>query len=303
MRAPSLPPKAAALDFAALELLRVVHDSGSFSAAAERLGVNQSAVSYTMAKLRGCFGDPLFVRQGGQQVATERCQDLLERSGLILAMLEDMASPEAFDPPGSTRNVAIACNYYERVLLIPRIVAAIRQAAPRMTVTVINALGDGHQRLLSREADVLVGPFAPSGAGFHSRRLYVEEYACLMDPAHPAAHGPDLDVDRYLALNHVLIQYGPAWRSAYLQEIDAAGQVLTPAITVPSPAGMDTLIAGSDLVATVPRRLGARNAARLVLRDCPFRGQFDLRLGWAAHTNASSMHCWLRDLIWQVGRG
>lgn len=303
MHRPSLPAEAAALDFAALELLRIVHDSGSFSAAAERLGVNQSAVSYTMTKLRACFGDPLFVRQGGRQVATERCQDLLGRIGVMVAMLQEMARPEAFDPRASTRNISIACNYYERVLLIPRIVAAIRQAAPGMTVTVINALGDGHQRLLSQEADVLIGPFTPSGAGFHARRLYVEDYACLMDPSHPAATGPELDAPAYLALNHVLIQYGPAWRSAYLQEIDTAGHGLTPAIIVPSPAGLDTLIAGSDLVATVPRRLGARNAARLVLRDCPFRGQFDLRLGWTAQTDPSAMHRWLRELIWQVSRG
>lgn len=303
MRHPTLPPEAAALDFAALEMLQVVRDAGSFSAAADRLGVNQSAVSYTMAKLRACFGDPLFVRQGGAQVATERCAALLAGTGTILAAMEEMVRPDAFDPARSTRNVTIACNYYERVLLIPRIVAAIRQAAPRMTVAVINAAGDGHLRLLSREADVLVGPFAPTGAGFHSRRLYPEDYACLMDPSHPAARGPELDEAAYLSLAHVLIQYGGTWRSAYLQEIEAAGHRLTPAITVPSPAGLDTLIAGSDLVATVPRRLGARLGARLVLRDCPFGGRFDLRIGWAADTNASALHRWLRELIWQACRG
>lgn len=284
------------LDFTALETLRLVHDLGSFTAAAERLDVNQSAVSYTMAKLRASFGDPLFVREGGRQVPTERCERLLAQARQMLDLLDGMAQPERFDPASATRTVTIACNYYERILLIPRIVAALRAEAPGMSIRVINALGDGHHRLLSREADVLVGPFGRSESGFHTRRFYAEEYACLMDPSHPMA-GRRLSVDDYFSLRHVLIDYGGGWKSAYLQELEAAGHRLEPTLTVPSPAGLAELLSGSNLVATVPRRLGARIADRLAMSDCPFRGRFDLSVVWTARTNASAMHRWLREVI------
>jgi DNA-binding transcriptional LysR family regulator len=284
------------LDFTALETLRLVHDLGSFTAAAERLDVNQSAVSYTIAKLRSCFGDPLFVREGGRQVPTERCEQLLAGARQMLDLLDGMAQAERFDPASATQTVTIACNYYERILLIPRIVAALRAEAPGMSVRVINALGDGHHRLLSREADVLVGPFGRSESGFHTRRFHAEEYACLMDPAHPMA-GKPLSVEDYFALRHVLIDYGGGWKSAYLQELEAAGHRLTPTLTVPSPAGLAELLSGSNLVATVPRRLGARIADRLAMSDCPFRGRFDLSVVWTARTNASAMHRWLREVI------
>ncbi|WP_353476007.1 LysR family transcriptional regulator (plasmid) [Salipiger sp. H15] len=293
---PPPPPNPASIDFAALNLLRVVHELGSFTAAAEKLNVNQSAVSYTVAKLRACFHDPLFVREGGQQVATERCEEILSKSLQMLGMLDEMLQPDAFDPGNATQNVTIACNFYERVLLIPGIVAAIRREAPGMTVKVISSLGDGHLRLLRREADVLIGPFSRAESGFHSRRLYAEDYACLMDPGHPLARHR-LGAADYLSLNHVLIDYGAGWQSAYLRELEAAGHRLAPTIIAPSPAGLGTLIAGSDLVATIPRRLGEQTAEGLVVTDCPFPGAFDVSLVWAAHTNASAMHRWLRDLI------
>ncbi|WP_375261163.1 LysR family transcriptional regulator [Palleronia sp.] len=284
------------IDFASLDTLRLVHELGSFTAAAERLGVNQSAVSYTIAKLRSCFHDPLFVREGGQQVATDRCEQILARSIQILDALDEMVQPEIFDREHSEQTVTIACNYYERILLIPKIVAELRRQAPRISVRVINALGDGHQRLLKRQADVLVGPFGRTESGFHSRRFYTEEYACLMDPAHPMA-GQSLDAKKYLGLKHVYINYGGAWKSAYLHELEAASYTLTPTLIVPSPAGLDSLLAGSDLVATVPRRLGEAISDRLVLSDSPFRGAFDLSVVWTARTNASAMHRWLRDVI------
>ena len=299
MAQPNADPSS--IDFAALNLLRVVHELGSFTAAAEKLNVNQSAVSYTIAKLRACFHDPLFVREGGRQVSTDRCEEILARSLQMLGMLDEMLQPDAFEPGSATQNVTIACNYYERVLLIPALVSAIRREAPGMTVKVINALGDGHLRLLNREADVLIGPFARSESGFHSRRLYGEEYACLMDAAHPMADTA-LDIEGYLGLNHVLIDYGGGWQSAYLRELEAAGHRIDPVVVAPSPAGLATLIVESDLVATVPRRLGEWNADRLKVADCPFPGRFDVSLVWAAHTNASAMHRWLRDLIWRVAR-
>lgn len=289
-------PDPYSLDFHALQTLRLVHELGSFSAAAERLDVNQSAVSYTLAKLRACFGDPLFVREGGRQVPTLRGERLLAEAGQMLDLLSEMAQADRFEPATSTHTVTIACNYYERVLLIPRIIAALRAEAPNMTIRVVNALGDGHHRLLAREADVLVGPFGRSESGFFVRRFHTEEYACLMDPAHPMA-GRDLSVQDYFALRHVLINYGGGWKSAYLQELEAAGHRLEPTLTVPSPAGLAEMLAGSNLVATLPRRLGARIAGRLAMSDCPFRGRFELCVVWTARTNASVMHRWLREIM------
>lgn len=294
---PTTWPSHSKIDFAELNLLQVVQRCGSFTAAAEELKVNQSAVSYTIAKLRNCFHDPLFVREAGKQVATDRCEDILRKSAHMLEVMEEMLQPHTFEPRQSTREITIACNYYERVLVIPRIVAAIRREAPGMTVKMINSLGDGQMKLLNREADILIGPFDRSESGFHSRKLFSDHYVCLVDPIHPEVGKLD-DPDVYLGLNHVLINFGVLWKSPYLREIESAGHALSPMIVTPSPAGLGALVQGSDLVATIPRRLGERISGSLVLADCAFPGKFDISMIWASHTHASAMHRWLRGIIW-----
>ena len=59
------------LDFNALRTLRQVFRFGSFSKAADAIGVKQSTVSYTIDRLRKALDDQLFVRQGGRNVPTE----------------------------------------------------------------------------------------------------------------------------------------------------------------------------------------------------------------------------------------
>ena len=65
------------IDIGILRTLVLVYDLQSFSAAAKRLDVNQSTISYAIERLRGAFGDPLFVRNGNGVTATERCAALV----------------------------------------------------------------------------------------------------------------------------------------------------------------------------------------------------------------------------------
>jgi DNA-binding transcriptional LysR family regulator len=51
------------LDLNLLRLAAALHETGSVTAAAVRLGVTQAAASNALARLRrACGGDPLFVR-------------------------------------------------------------------------------------------------------------------------------------------------------------------------------------------------------------------------------------------------
>eukprot|EP01034_Spumella_vulgaris_P023529 gene23529-29753_t len=64
------------LDGHLLQLLLAVLETGSITAAAERLGVTQSAVSHLLDKLRAITGDPLFVKRGRGIVPTARAEAL-----------------------------------------------------------------------------------------------------------------------------------------------------------------------------------------------------------------------------------
>ncbi|MCQ0970628.1 LysR family transcriptional regulator [Paracoccus sp. TK19116] len=284
------------LDFAALRTLCLVEDSGSFTAAAQVLGVNQSAVSYTIDRLRAVFHDPLFVREKGRQIATARCQQIMDEVRPMLTTLDRLARPEAFDPAQAQARFRLACNYYERLLIVPHLVALLREQAPGISLEVVNSRGRGPEILLHGGADMLIGPRPVAEGGIYVSRLWAEDYVCLMDPAHPAAAGP-LRLDIYLTLDLIDITYEGNWTSPYLVELERSGHAITPALKVPSPAGVARLVAGSTLVATIPRRLAHEIGEGLRIVECPVPGGFDITLVWPPRVHADAMHQWMRGQI------
>lgn len=302
-------PDPRSVDFAALEVLDRVDRCGSFTRAAEELGVNQSAISYQVDKLRRLFGDPLFVREGRAQQATDRCRDILARTRAMTQDFLALAEPADFDPATAERRLSIACNYYERVLVIPPLARHLRRVAPGLRLEILNAADRGADLLMAGMADLLIGPFRAGESAFRARRLTTDRYCCLMDPSHPAAaQTPDLA--GWLGLDHVVITYGGTWRSAYLDRLDAMGHGLRPTLSVPSPAGLGRLIAGTRLVATLPERLAREIAAEtgagqppLALRPCPVPEPFDIRLVWTERNHGAPLHRWLRGAVGRVWAG
>lgn len=284
------------LDFATLRTLCTVHDAGSFTAAADVIGVNQSAVSYTVERLRGVFHDPLFVRQKGRQIATERCQQVIAQVRPMLATLERLARPEEFDPARARQRLTLACNYYERLLIVPLLVRELRRQAPGIELVVINSRGAGVDRMLRGDSDLLIGPRPLAQSGVYLSRLCREDYVCLMDPAHPLA-GRALTVQDYLGLELIDITYEGNWVSPYITELQMRGHRLRPALMVPSPAGVERLVRDSTLVATVPRRLAHAMGEGLRIVDCPFPGRFDITLVWPPRFHADAMHQWMRGVV------
>ena len=292
-RAMALPSN---LDIAALRLLVVVNETGSFTAAADRLGINQSTVSYSIGKLRTAFADPLFVRQAGRQVTTARGAQIIAGIGPMLERLDSLARPQQFDPAQADGQFTLTCNYYERLLFVPPLVRRLRDAAPGLRVSIIDSRGRGIERLLALEADMMIGPYDSAESGVYARALREEEYVCLMDPAHPLAEGV-LSIDDYLTLEHIHITYEGRWRSRYLVDLAEAGHALPVRLTVPSPAGVARLIEGTRLVATLPRRLAEAIGEGLAIRDCPVPGRFSIAMVWPQRHHRDAMQAWLRALV------
>jgi DNA-binding transcriptional LysR family regulator len=291
-------PAAAPLsvDFAMLRTLCSVHDEGSFTAAAALIGVNQSAISYTVERLRNVFHDPLFVREKGRQIATERCRQIIAQVRPMLATLEDLARPEKFDPAEAKQRLTLACNYYERLLIVPLLVRELRKHAPGIELVVINSRGVGPELLLRGDADLLIGPRPVEQTGIYLSRLCHEDYVCLADPAHPM-NSDTLSADEYLSLDLIDITYEGNWTSPYITELMEQGHKLRPALMIPSPAGVSRLVAGSTLVATVPRRLAHQIGQGMKIVDSPFSGRFDIALIWPSRFHADTMHQWVRGVI------
>ncbi|MDQ2092427.1 LysR family transcriptional regulator [Marimonas arenosa] len=285
-----------ALDFAALRCLRMVHDLGSFSRAAESLGIGQPSVSYTIGRLREAFGDPLFVRQGGGIFATERCVEIVETAGRMVDEFEALAAPRLFDPGSAELTVGISCNFYERVTILPELTRMLRREAPGIRLNIIPSQVRGREQLKRGESDMLIGPIRIEEAGYYRRTLFTDDYVCIMDPANKLSSAP-LSLEEYVAAPQIVVNYGGTFRSQFLVELERLGLVPNTSMEVPSPANLPDILTGTDLIATVPRRTAAVFGGSVAVTECPVRAEISIDLQWTRRTHVSAAHVWLRGRI------
>jgi len=285
-----------ALDFAALRTLRLVFAHGSFSRAAETLGVTQSTISYTMSRLREVFSDPLFVRQGAGMVPTDRCNEIVAQAGELIDRFETLTAQRQFDPAEASVEIGLSCNFYERVTILPHVTRILRREAPGIKLKVISSSAQGKQQLLRSESDLLIGPIRIEDSGYYRRSLLREEYTCVMDPSNPLAQTP-LTIERFVKAPQVVVNYGGSFRSRFLVVMEASGHVPNTVMEVPSPANLPDILVQTDMIATVPSRIAQMFGDAVVSVPCPFPAELTIDLYWTARTHVSAPHMWLRSKI------
>lgn len=284
------------VDIAALRTLKLVYERRSFTAVANLLDIQQSAVSYTIEKLRNTFEDPLFYRQGGKVIPTERCETIIGIASDIIEQFTLLTEPDTFDPATAKQTINIACNYYERQILLPLIIKKIRANAPGIRINLINSSHEGDVQLKRSDADILIGPLRPEGQEFYCRNLIDEHYVCVMDPGNIHAVEP-LSLSAYTKCTHVTVTYGGSWRSQYLVELASRNLETKEVLWIPSPASLNLVLSGTDLVATVPSRIAAAYRNSLHVTASPIPAPFQIGLVWTTRTHRSPAYVWLRKLI------
>lgn len=288
-------------DFAALRTLHLVHELRSFTKTAERLNVNQSAISYTIDKLRTTFNDPLFIRQSGAVVATIRCDEIVQSTQRILLEFEGLLEDDEFDPALANSKYKISSNYYERQVLIPSVISHIRKNAKNITIDLLAATTVGVAQIKSGEADLLLGPFRPDENDLYCKTLFTEKYVCIMDRNNVLAKN-DLTMEQYEAANHLSIDYGGTWRSPYVVQIEKMGIELNQVLSVPSPAGVHNMLQGTDLIATVPQRVALEFGRGIKICEMPIEVEFELNMVWTTRTHKSPLHRWMRGVVAECNR-
>lgn len=289
------------IDFGALRTLVLVYDLRSFSAAAERLDVNQSTISYTVERLRGAFHDPLFVRQGNGVSATERCGAVVEWARGTLGEIEGLASPREFDPAIAKGTVTISCNHHERQTLFPQFSTRFRTAAPHARLALLDAAGHGNAHLKQNECDIVIGPVGIVGDSFYRRHILTDHYVCVMDRANPLARGR-VTLSAYCKAEHVFVTHNGEWQPLYIDVLKAKGIVLEPAITLPSHDCLERIIPGTHLIAAIPHHLARAMRGGLHIAPLPFRVPISIDMYWSARTAKSGLHKWARSLLAEVAK-
>lgn len=272
------------LDLNILKVFEALHEEGSATRAAVRLGLTQSAVSAALRRLRTVYGDQLFTRTGHGLAATLRAQELKPliseglskcRQSLSLGLHED----EKYQG----RSITVGLSDDFEVAFGRPFIDAVAAQAPGLRL----ALRQTHSQIVgemlqAREIDIAIVSGGLSSRAISHEAVGEGRYACLADPAHvPSSHWR-LTLNEYVLRDHILISSG-GFVGVVDEALAAIGQKRRVLASTTHFSALPYLLGGSDAIATMPKHAASAIAARTGLRvlACPIAmPRYAVVLGW-----------------------
>jgi DNA-binding transcriptional LysR family regulator len=125
-----------ALNLDQLKALEAVAETGSFTAAANRLNLTQSAVSVQIRELEERFGVRLIDRLGKKAFATEAGQEVIARAKRINAEVEAMADDMRRRSEGWLGRVRFGAAPNILTYLLPPVLKGLRDSHPTLEISI-----------------------------------------------------------------------------------------------------------------------------------------------------------------------
>ncbi len=220
------------IDVEALIAFAAVIDTGSFSAAAERLGQTPSGVSRTISRLEEHLGMTLMHRTTRRLQLTEEGSWLLGRARSLLADLANTeleAAARRSQPSGLVRvNAATPALDHLLAPLLPDFL----EAYPLVQLELVS--GETYVDLIEERADLAIRIGALPDSTLNARRLGASHIRVLAAPAYLEKHGAPATVDD-LKTHRTLGFTAPASLNTWpLRHAGGEGWTVTPSVVASS---------------------------------------------------------------------
>jgi len=290
-------------DLETLRAFRVLMAERSVSRAAQRLNLSQPAMSHTLAKLRALFGDPLLSRGRGGMVPTERALQIEESVKDMIEAFDRLVAPAGpFRPEDSSRTFVLTATEYSEMLLLPRFMARLQAVAPKVCVEIRAPDQDRLPEWLETgEVDLRIGWLRDVTPTLRSQVLFQDRLVCVARSDHPAIAG-SLTLEQFFTLPHARPQViGRGTTGRVIDDAVAArGRKLRIALSVQNFLTVPSVVAHSDLIATLPLLLARAFVPQLPLRilEPPVRlPRMRYSAFWHDRSHNDVGHQWFRRLL------
>ena len=287
-----------ALDLNLLRVFDAVLRGRSVTAAAGQLELTQPAVSNALARLRGAFGDALFLRTPRGMEPTPFARELAEPVRQALALLESaLAHGPGFDPATSSRNFRFYMSDLGQIEFLPPLVERLRRVAPDVRLEAVALeLEDISHTLAAGSLDVAMGFLPGLGPPLRRKALFRDPYVCLVRAGHPIA---TLTKKTFLEASHALVSYRGGHR-VIEEALERAGLARRIVLRVPHFTVVPMVLERTDLILTLPARV-----ARVYERSGAFRSlpppvpipSAEVAVHWHERFDVDPGNRWLREQL------
>ncbi|MGV2826933.1 LysR family transcriptional regulator [Myxosarcina sp. GI1(2024)] len=193
------------LDLNLLIALDVLIAEASVTRAAERLNMSQSAMSYSLKRLRTILQDDILIRTSREMEVTPYARQLGDRIRQILVEVQSAILETAtFNPATANETFKIAASDYVEATIGSNLVRQLTTQAPGIRIrisdldkaTVMDALDDNR-------IDLIINAELPLKSWHVEQNLYREEFVCVFRSDDYTLE--ELAVEDYLKRPHILV--------------------------------------------------------------------------------------------------
>jgi DNA-binding transcriptional LysR family regulator len=291
-------------DLNLLIVLLVLAEERSVSRAASRLLRSQPAISRAFQRLRDMFQDDLLIRTPTGYEPTPRGQRLLQELETILPQLDHLLSGSGFDPDKDEAHFRISATDYASHVLCPVLCQRVLPVKRKVSFEFIPWQEGALEGLERGRLDLmLTADDGHSPAQLLSEEIFEESLVCVV--AKESHYPRRLTLKQYLAASHIGVSVRGGLQTVPEKRLAAIGQQIHCAIQVPYFAAAIRSVAGTNLIATVPKRLAESEAGNpgIKIIDPPeIMGSFQYVMAWHPRMNTDAAHEWLRSTIREAGK-
>ncbi|WP_354057562.1 LysR family transcriptional regulator [Bradyrhizobium sp. RT6a] len=292
------------LDLNLLTALDALLREASVSRAALRIGLSQPAASHALQRLRDIFGDPLLVRTGARMELTPRAQALRAPLAQALDQVRGLFLSDEFDAARSERQFRLMMPDLAVELLMPPLMEKVTRLAPNVRIDVVPWRGPAiFHAEFARTIDLVIS-IGNAFKGFHRQLLYTDSDALAVRRGHTMATKLRRR-ETFLAARHIGVVIRGQPEDLIDTWLRTKGIDRHIALVVPGYLEALHVVARTDLVAFVPRRLIAALSKQLGLvtvtppLDPGIDEQF---MFYPTRAQMDPGSIWLRRLMLETGR-
>jgi DNA-binding transcriptional LysR family regulator len=291
-------------DLNLLIVFTVLAEERNVTSAAARLFLSQPAVSRALQRLRDMFHDDLLIRTPSGYEPTPKGERLRRELESTLPRLDRLLSGKDFDPGTEETSFRIAATDHAAHVVCPLLCRTVLPAASKVSFNFVPLHDAQFEAIEKGRIDLLlVADDGTAPVHFAKEVIFEVEFVCVVAKESPFKRA--LTLKQYLAADHIGIDILGGLQTIPEKRLSAIGVKRHCPMHVPYHTTAMRSLIGTDLVATVPRRvaeLEASNPSIRIVKAPAVLGTFKYLMAWHLRMNTDAAHIWLRTIIREAGK-
>lgn len=295
------------IDLNLLVIFDALMQERNVTKAASRVALSQPAFSNALSRLRLYLEDDLFVRSPTGMLPTPRARELAPHVSGVISTLQSALEPAEFDPFLDSKTFTISANDYLVATTITDLMRRLCTEGPNIDVRVVDRglVPDRIYRSLDTgEIDLAIGAYGEVPARYGAIYIADTDFVCMMRAGHSLAVGK-LSLSRFAKARHLLVTPGGDAIGFVDDALSKLGLHRRIGLTVNHFSVVPALIASTDMITTIPRRIARTYEPfyDIKLRPSPIEtpGTYaTVALIWHKDFGLNAAHTWFRNLLLKV---